>query len=519
MAAECKNLISKSTMFLFISTFLNLFAFAASVRNVLVIVADDAGFESPIYNNLICKTPNLKMLAKRSVIFNKAFTSVSSCSPSRSTILSGLPQHQNGMYGLHHSVHHFNSFDEVHSLPLILHNAGIRTGIIGKKHIGPEYVYPFDYSETEENHSILQVGRNITYIRKLVRKFLRKDSTQPFFLYIGFHDPHRCGHSHPELGAFCEKFGDGFTNGTGVIPDWKPVYYNPEEVKVPYFVPDTPAVRKDIAAQYTTISRLDQGIGLVLQELSLAGHLNDTLILYTSDNGIPFPNGRTNLFDPGLAEPLLISSPRHKERWGKTSDSLVSLLDIVPTVLDWFQLPYPNYHLLKKPVTLTGHSLLPLLSHPQTRKDPPAVFASHNLHEVTMYYPMRSVRTEQFKLIQNLNYKMPFPIDQDFYISATFQDMLNRTKRQEDLHWSKSLTEYYYREQWELYDLHSDPAELTNLARRASHKSIFDSLKHLLYQWQNITNDPWICGPGAVLEDRGAYKFNPQCMRLDNDLY
>ena len=77
-------------------------------------------------------------------------------------------------------------------------------------------------------------------------------------MYVAFHDPHRCGHTHPEYGMFCEKFGSG-QSGFGVIPDWKPVYYRPEDVLVPYFVPDTPAARQDIAAQYTTISRLDQG--------------------------------------------------------------------------------------------------------------------------------------------------------------------------------------------------------------------------------------------------------------------
>ena len=77
-------------------------------------------------------------------------------------------------------------------------------------------------------------------------------------MYVAFHDPHRCGHTHPEYGMFCEKFGSG-GSGFGVIPDWKPVYYRPEDVVVPYFVPDTPAARQDIAAQYTTISRLDQG--------------------------------------------------------------------------------------------------------------------------------------------------------------------------------------------------------------------------------------------------------------------
>ncbi|KFM78562.1 N-sulfoglucosamine sulfohydrolase, partial [Stegodyphus mimosarum] len=263
-------------------------------KNVLLIVVDDGGFETQVYGNPVCKTPNLDKLASKSIIFRNAFTSVSSCSPSRSSILTGLPQHQNGMYGLHQSEHHFNSFDEVRSLSALLKERNIRTGIIGKKHVGPSNVYPFDFAYTEETNSINQVGRNISRIRDLVRKFLEENSSRPFFLYVAFHDPHRCGHTNPEYGEFCEKFGNG-EKGMGLIPDWSPVYYKPEDVLVPYFIPDTPAARQDIAAQYTTLSRLDQGIGLVLKELQSHNYQNNTLIIYTSDNGIPFPSGRTNL--------------------------------------------------------------------------------------------------------------------------------------------------------------------------------------------------------------------------------
>ncbi|XP_071075528.1 N-sulphoglucosamine sulphohydrolase isoform X2 [Desmodus rotundus] len=293
-------------------------AHRARPRNVLLILADDAGFESGAYNNSAIATPHLDALARRSLVFRNAFTSVSSCSPSRASLLTGLPQHQNGMYGLHQDVHHFSAFDGVRSLPLLLRGAAIRTGIIGKKHVGPEAVFPFDFAHTEENDSVLQVGRNITRIKLLVRKFLHTGDDRPFFLYVAFHDPHRCGHSQPQYGAFCEKFGNG-ESGMGRIPDWTPQVYAPEDVQVPYFVPDTPAARADLAAQYTTIGRMDQGIGLVLQELRDTGLLNSTLVVFTSDNGIPFPSGRTNLYWPGSAEPLLVSSPEHPQRWGQTS--------------------------------------------------------------------------------------------------------------------------------------------------------------------------------------------------------
>ncbi|XP_030627705.1 N-sulfoglucosamine sulfohydrolase [Chanos chanos] len=492
-------------------------------RNVLLIIADDAGFETEVYNNTVVQTPHLRMLSERSVVFQNAFTSVSSCSPSRSTILTGLPQHQNGMYGLHQAVHHFNSFEEVRSLPLLLQQAGIRTGIIGKKHVGPDPVYPFDFAYTEENSSVLQVGRNITRIKLLVRKFLRaqreaaekeerqKRDGQPFFLYVAFHDPHRCGHSQPQYGPFCEKFGNG-ESGMGRIPDWEPRYYTPDQVKVPYFIPDTPAARADLAAQYTTVSRLDQGIGLVLQELRDAGFDNNTLVIYSSDNGIPFPNGRTNLYRSGVAEPMLVSSPEHRQRWGQVSKAYVSLLDITPTILDWFSIPYPSYSLFGGPqVQLTGRSLLPALISEPTWS---TVYASQSLHEATMYYPMRSVLQRPYRLLHNLNYKMPFPIDQDFYVSPTFQDLLNRTQAGQPTNWFKNLRGYYYRERWELYNTESDPAEVQNLAGDPAYAAILESLKTQLLKWQWTTSDPWVCGPDAVLES----KMEPQCRPLFNGL-
>lgn len=493
---------------------------ASGQRNVLVILADDGGFETGVYNNTVCKTPNLVKLAQQGVVFRKAFTAVSSCSPSRSCLLTGLPTHQNGMYGLHQGVHAFQSFQEVKSLPLLLSQHGIRTGIIGKKHVGPEEVYPFDFAHTEENNSILQVGRNITKIKHLVRKFLSTNDTRPFFLYVAFHDPHRCGHTHPQYGAFCEKFGNG-SPGMGRIPDWTPQLYDPSRVVVPSFVPDTPAAREDIAAQYTTVGRLDQGVGLVLAELEAAGFTDNTLVIYSSDNGIPFPNGRTNLYEPGIQEPMIVSNPEAAGSAGtvRHSDALVSLLDIVPTVLEWFSIPVPQYTIFKKPVTFTGSSLLPLLAPrgPASSESRDFVYASHSLHEITMYYPMRMIRSSNLKLVHNLNYKMPFPIDQDFYVSPTFQDLLNRTKRGEPLHWSKTLDSYYYRDEWELYDLERDPNELSNIAKNETYAPVLSQLQQLLFKWQQTTQDPWICAPHSVLEDSGSFKKDPKCLPLLNE--
>lgn len=474
----------------------------STAKNVLVLLADDGGFEIGAYGNDVVQTPNIDFLAKKSLIFNKAYASVSSCSPSRSAILTGLPTHENGMYGLHHGVHNFNSLQNIISLPKILSKHGIKTGIIGKKHVGPNSVYPFDFAETEENNSILQVGRNITKIRMLAKQFLNANKDRPFFLYIGFHDPHRCGHSNPEYGNFCERFGNG-EDHMGTIPDWTPIIYEPEQVVVPYYVQDTYAARQDIASQYTTISRLDAGVGVILKELSDAGLSDETLVIYTSDNAIPFPAGRTNLYDSGLAVPLLISSPDKQTRKNEVTYSLTSHLDITPTILDWFSITD-----CKKCAAFSGKSLLPLLY-----KEPPehkgVIFASHNLHEVTMYYPMRAVRTEHHKLIHNLNYGMPFPIDQDFYISPSFQDLLNNTRLKKPTYWYRTLKDYYFRPPWELYDISINSEETINLISDPSYFETFKNLKKMIYEWQLKTNDPWICGTTHVLE-------NSTCMPLYN---
>ena len=105
---------------------------------------------------------------------------------------------------------------------------------------------------------------------------------EPFFLYVGFGDCHRCSESGAS-GAFCENYGSGKPN-MGQIPDWKPRWFSPEEVIVPPFLPDNSLVRSDIASQYTVVERMNQGVGLIVKELESAGRDKDTLIIFFSDN-------------------------------------------------------------------------------------------------------------------------------------------------------------------------------------------------------------------------------------------
>ena len=399
------------------------------------------------------------------------------------------------MYGLHHAEHHFQSFDDVQSLPRILNKTGgdYWYGIIGKKHFGPDTVYPFPFSYTElDGYSLNLVGRNITYMNTLVQKFFTeaKQKDKPFFLYVAFFDVHRgCG------ATFCEHYGDG-TGKNNVIPDWTPIDYKPEDVEVPPYLPDTPATRMDIAAQYRAVSRMDQGVGLFLKSLQDYGYGNNTLVILTADNGIPFPNAKTNLYESGMGEPMILSNPMAPERWGQQTEALASTTDIVPTILDWFNIKYPEYKLFGPNVTLQGKSLLPVLNaEPTTGYD--TAFSSHTFHECTMYYPMRVVRDKSHRLIHNLNFKMPYPIASDLFGSPTFQDILKHASQNVSTKWFKTLDQYYNRGEFELFDLDKDPLETKNVIDDPAYQDVAKELKDKLWQWQINTDDPWLCMPGG----------------------
>ena len=135
---------------------------------------------------------------------------------------------------------------------------------------------------------------------------------------------------------------------------------------------------------------------MIIEELESWNLINDTMIIFSSDNGIPFPSGRTNFYDPGIHQPLMISVPNHHHDFKYVGHQVVkttpvSLLDMVPTILDWHQLELPNYSILKKNVSYTGTSLLKLPNNPNR-----LVFGSHNFHEITMSYPMRYVRSSRY---------------------------------------------------------------------------------------------------------------------------
>src|SRR6476659_7553308 len=444
----------------------------AAQRNVVLIVTDDQGMVAGCYGNKVIKTPNIDSLAADGTRFTNAFCTTSSCSPSRSVILTGLFNHANGMYGLEHAEHHFRSFDNIKSLPVMLGDAGYRTARVGKYHVGPDSVYRFD-------QVLGGNSRNPVDMAERSRPFIEAKSDQPFFLYYAPNDPHR-GAPAKWAPLKPNSFGNERPGQEpkGVVP----VHYDPADVIVPPFLPDTPVSRAELAQYYESISRIDQGVGRLVEILKKAGKFDDTLIIYISDNGVPFPGAKTTVYEPGLNLPCIVRNPSAKKR-GVVNEAFVSWVDITPTILDFAGVK-PNE---KQP--LHGRSFLPVLEQSK-----PAgwdeVYASHTFHEVTMYYPMRVVRSGKYKLIWNIASPLPFPFASDLYGSATWQDTL---KRGDDYVYGKrSVSAYEHRPQFELYDLEKDPDELHNLTDDSAHQKKLAELKQKLREFQKRTADPWV---------------------------
>lgn len=431
---------------------------ADSPRNIVLMIGDDHGLELGCYGHPVVKTPSLDRLAAEGTRFTHAFAAVSSCSPSRSTIYTGTYVHANGMYGLAHADHNFHSYEKMQSLPSVLRAAGYRTAVIGKLHVQPESTYPFEQLPCPGG------ARNVIKMAEQVRSFLEKADKQPFLLVVGFVDPHRAK--------------KGFGNDAA-YPGVSEVKYDPAQMVIPPFLPDTPEVRSELAEYCQSVSRMDQGVGAMLAAIEETGHKTDTMVVYLSDNGIPFPGGKTTLYEPGIHLPLLVSTPTQSRRGG-TCDAMVSWVDVAPTLLEWAGASAPK--------TMAGRSFLRILGD----QSPPGwdrVFASHVCHEVTMYYPVRMLRTRQYKYIYNVTHSLEYPFASDLWESATWQAVLRRGDQQ---YGQRTVEALLHRPKEELYDLLSDPQETHNLAGDSAHSDVVNDLRRQLKEFQESTSDPWL---------------------------
>src|SRR5262245_2073408 len=434
---------------------------SAAPRNVVVIVADDLGRQLGCCGDTVSRTPHIDALAGDGTRFDWAFCTTASCSPSRSVILTGLQNNANGQYGMQHDSQNFSTRPFVKSLPELLGQAGCRTCSIGKVHVQPEEQYKFDRYANDG----IAGGRNGVRMAENAEKFIREDDARPFFIYFCPTDPHRA-----QKGFANEASYEGVT----------PVKFDAQKIPVPHFLPDRPEVRAELAEYYESIARVDQGVGRLVSALKATNHLDDTLILFLSDNGPPFPGAKTNLYDAGTRLPLIIRSPVQEEP-PVVSKALGNWTAPVPTSLEFTGTKPPPY-------PLHGRSLLPILDRP-AQQGWDEIYQSHSFHEVTMYYPMRAIRTRKYHYILNLAHPLPYPFASDLFDSPTWQSVL---KRKDTQYGSRTVEAYLHRPREELYDVAADPEEVVNLAGNAEYAKVLAELREKVAAWQKKTDDPWL---------------------------
>ena len=437
---------------------------AAPRPNIVVLIADDLAWDDVgAFGHPTLRTPNLDGLAREGMRFDRAFLTISSCSPSRSSLLTGRYPHNTDAEQLHWTLPNGQvTFVE------LLRGAGYWTGAAGKWHLGDEAKRRFDVVREADPAGftlaasakagdtkmlIAQSGDIQSGCTDWVPLLRQRPRDRPFFAWLAALDPHR--DYEAKISAHPTR---------------------PEQVVVPRHLPDTPAVRAELAQYYDEILRLDRFVGDVLAELEAQRIADHTMVVFLSDNGRPFPRDKTTIFDGGIKTPLIVRWPGRAAP-GSSCPQLLSTIDLAPGFLAAAG--------LKPAPTMQGVSFLPLLADTRTpiRAE---IFAEQNWHDYEQR--SRAIRTEHFKLIVHDYPELPLTPGADAVRSVTFRE-LQRLKAAGALppHQLQCFTAP--RAAAELYDLRHDPGEFENVAGHPAYAATLASLQAKLDAWRQATAD------------------------------
>ena len=424
---------------------------AKAPMNILLITADDHGVQAGCYGDEQARTPNLDRLASHGTLFQNAYVAHSSCSSSRSSILTGKYPHETGQIGLAHLGYTMKSGQL--SLPGKLAEAGYRTGIIGKHHVAPFSDVPFQWSRTSDyrakddgqgdtSYSVYERGRLIEDMAGFASEFFEqnKASETPFFLYLNYSDPHKPFQAD--------------------VKGYPRVKFKPGDIKPFDYLAPGEATQAELADYYNCISRMDTGVGMVLDRLDELGLRNNTLVIYLGDNGEPFPHAKATINQPGLHVPLIIDWPE-KSRPGLEVLAPVSIVSVFSTVLDAAGI----YLETSGPGSLGDY-----LSGKQEPFGP--VFSEMNAHGVPQYKPQRCVFLDGYKLIIDL-------LDS----SETDPSMFSQLRTDGETVFYKSCR---------LYNLDKDALEKNDLSGSPEMDALKKKMLKHITRWMIETNDPWL---------------------------
>ena len=419
-----------------------------SKPNILYLHSHDSGRYLQPYGHAV-PTPNLQRLAEDGVIFRRAFCAAPTCSPSRAALLTGQSAHNSGMTGLANRNFVLGDFRQhiIHTL----HPAGYTSALAGIQHLAGTAVDCG--AEAIGYNQILTTDHREAHSAAI--DFIESAPPQPFFLAVGFFETHRDFPVEHDV--------------------------NPNFVLPPAPLPDTPAIRRDMANYIAMAQILDDKIGQVLVALDESDLRENTLVIYTTDHGLAFPGMKCNLTDHGIGVALIMRGPA-PFGGGQAVDAMVSHIDIFPTLCDLLEIEGPPW--------LQGYSMLPLLrGEVDAIRD--ELFAEVNYHAA--YEPQRAARSDRFKYIRRYN-------DRASPVLPNIDDGLSK-----DDYLARGFAERAPASE-QLYDTYFDPVESVNLAGESGYAPVLQEMRARLDRWMRSTDDPLLAGPvpaqpGAVAND------------------
>ncbi len=440
--------------------------------NILFCIADDWSYpHAGVYGDRTLRTPTFDALAAGGMLFTNAYCASPSCSPSRASILTGRYPHQNGVAGNLWSI--FPRGLGVYTEKLS--EAGYAVGSVGKGWA------PGNWEDQGWQHN--PAGKQFSDFKTFLDQ---SDNNQPFCFWFGSYDPHR--EYQRNLGVH-----------TGMHPD---------SVQVPGFHPDIPSVRNNIMNYNPEVERFDRNVGQMINLLRTRDMLDNTIIVVTSDNGMPFPRAKANVYDYGARMPLVVHWPARIPP-GTVRKSFVSLASLAPTFIDAAQLSIPESMMLP--------SLLPQLLDIETSGSSSVIIERERHAQVRAdsgSYAIRALRTDSFLYIRNY-YPNRWPAgDPQAVLSVgAYGDVDNSISKMLILDGQKpaeDTTDYFRlhfdkRPGEELYAISRDPFQLTTLALQPKYEPILRRLSAQLDGQLRETNDPRVADPQVTLWDTARY--------------